>query len=65
MSVSVSDMWITVVVLLLAVVVFVANKIPVGIVAVGVALALYLTGVLSVQQVFAGFGDPVDRKSVV
>ena len=52
-------MWITVVVLLVAVVVFVANKIPVGIVAVGVALALYLTGVLTVEQVFAGFGDPV------
>ena len=52
-------MWITVVVLLVAVVVFVANKVPVGIVAVGVALALYLTGVLSVEQVFAGFGDPV------
>lgn len=54
-----SDLWITVTVLLVAVVVFVWNKIPVGIVAVGVALALYFTGVLGLEQVFAGFGDPV------
>lgn len=52
-------MWITVAVLAVAVIVFVWNKIPVGIVAIGVALSLYFTGVLDLDQVFAGFGDPV------
>ncbi|HQA24097.1 MAG TPA: SLC13 family permease [Rhodoglobus sp.] len=50
---------VTLVILGLAVVAFVANKIPVGIVAIGVALSLYLTGVLTVEQSLAGFGDPV------
>lgn len=55
----VSDMWITVAVLIAAVVVFVWNKVPVGIVAIGVALSLFFTGVLGLDQVFSGFGDPV------
>ncbi len=46
-------------VLLLAVVLFVLNRVPVGIVAIGVALTLYATGVLSSEQALAGFGDPV------
>ncbi len=50
---------VTLVVLLLAVAAFVWNKIPVGIVAIGVSLALYLTGVLTADQALAGFGDPV------
>ena len=50
---------ITLVVLLLAIVLFVWNKLPVGIVAIGVALALYVTGVLNFEQTLAGFGDPV------
>lgn len=49
----------TLVVLAAAVVAFVTNRIPVGIVAIGVAMALYLTGVLTVEQSLAGFGDPV------
>lgn len=52
-------MWITVAVLVVAVIVFVWNKIPVGLVAVGVALSLFFTGVLDLDQVFSGFGDPV------
>lgn len=54
-----NDIWITFAILLLAVVAFVWNRIPVGIVAIGVALALYLTGVLDFEQTLAGFGDPV------
>jgi di/tricarboxylate transporter len=40
-----------------AVVLFVWNRLPAEIVAVGAALALYAAGVLAADQVFAGFGD--------
>lgn len=50
---------VTLAVLVAAVVAFIANRIPVGIVAIGVAMALYLTGVLTVEESLAGFGDPV------
>ncbi len=53
-----SDTAITFVVLAVAVVVFVWDHLPVAVVAVGVALALWATGVLSYQQSLAGFGDP-------
>ncbi|MEU1971597.1 SLC13 family permease [Microbacterium sp. NPDC019599] len=48
----------TLVILVLAVIAFVSNRIPLGIVAIGVALALYFTGVLTLTETFAGFGDP-------
>lgn len=54
-----SPITITLIVLLLAIVAFVWNKVPVGIVAIGVALALYATGINSFEQTIAGFGDPV------
>jgi di/tricarboxylate transporter len=54
----VSDETITFVVLGAAVVVFVWDRFPVGIVAIGVALALWATGVLGLDQALAGFGDP-------
>lgn len=38
---------------------FIWNRLPVGVVAILVALALHVTGVLSVEQALAGFGDPV------
>ena len=41
------------------VVVFIWNRLPPGVVAIGVASSLYFTGVLSVEQALAGFGDPV------
>jgi di/tricarboxylate transporter len=50
---------VTLVVLLVAVAAFVWNRIPVGIVAILVALALYVTGVLGVEEALGGFGDPV------
>jgi di/tricarboxylate transporter len=50
----------TIVFLTLAAVVllFVSNLVPVEIVAVGAALALWATGVLDIDQAVAGFGDP-------
>ena len=47
----------TFVILALAIVAFVTSKIPIGIVAVGVALALWATGVITLPQALAGFGD--------
>jgi di/tricarboxylate transporter len=52
------DATITFVVLGVAVALFVWNRLPVGVVALGAALALYAAGVISVDQAFAGFGDP-------
>lgn len=48
----------TLVILLCAVIAFVSNRIPLGVVAVGVSVALYLTGVLDLTSALAGFGDP-------
>jgi di/tricarboxylate transporter len=53
-----SDSAITFAVLAAAVVLFASNRVPVGIVAIGAALALYGTGVLELEQALAGFGDP-------
>src|ERR671921_738573 len=53
-----SDLTITLIILVVAVAVFVWNRIPVGIVALGVALALWATGVLSLEQSLAGSGSP-------
>ncbi|MFE3542905.1 SLC13 family permease [Nocardia sp. NPDC059177] len=49
---------VTYFVLAAAVVLFVWNRLPVGVVALAVALALYGTGVLTLDQALAGFGDP-------
>ena len=48
----------TLVILVLAVIAFVSNRVPIGVVAIGVAVALYFTGVLTLPQALAGFGDP-------
>ena len=53
-----SDETITFLVLAATVVVFVWDKLPVAVVAVGVALSLWATGVLDLEQALAGFGDP-------
>ena len=53
-----SDIAISFAILGLVVVAFISNRIPVGIVAIGAALALYFTGVLDANQALAGFGDP-------
>ncbi|BDV29635.1 SLC13 family permease [Microbacterium terricola] len=45
-------------ILALAIIAFVSNRLPLGIVALGVSLALFFTGVLTLPQALAGFGDP-------
>lgn len=52
-----TDIWITFGIVLGIVVLFIWNRVPVVIVALGTALALYFTGVLSLQQSLAGLGD--------
>jgi di/tricarboxylate transporter len=52
-----SDATLTFVILGAVVVLFVSNRVPVGLVAIGASLALYLSGILTAQQALAGFGD--------
>jgi di/tricarboxylate transporter len=49
---------ITYIVLGAAVVAFMVDRVPVAVVAMGVAVALWATGVLPYQDVLRGFGDP-------
>ena len=58
MTATMSDIGIAFAILLAVVVAFISNRIPVGLVAIGAALALYFTGVLDLTQALAGFGDP-------
>jgi di/tricarboxylate transporter len=53
-----SDETITFLVLGAAVAVFVWDRLPVAVVAIGVSLSLWATGVLDLEQSLAGFGDP-------
>ena len=53
-----SDTTITFLVLAATVIVFVWDQVPVAIVAIGVALSLWATGVLDLNQALHGFGDP-------
>ena len=54
-----SEIVITFAILFAAVALFVWNRVSVAIVALGVALALFFTGVLDASTAFAGLGDPV------
>ncbi|MGI9825098.1 SLC13 family permease [Agromyces sp. Marseille-Q5079] len=49
---------ITLAILAIAIVAFLSNRVPLGVVAVGVSVALWITGVLDLGQALAGFGDP-------
>jgi len=53
-----SDATISLLILAAVVVLFVWNRFPVELVAVGAALALYFTGVLTLNESLTGFGDP-------
>ena len=53
-----TDIWIVVGVIVAIIVLFIWDRLPVIVVCVGAALALWATGVLSLQQSLAGFGDP-------
>jgi di/tricarboxylate transporter len=54
----VSEIAITFLTVAVVVVLFVTGRVPVEVVAIGAALVLWATGVLSVDQVVSGFGDP-------
>ena len=53
-----SDSTITFLVLGVTIAVFVWDRLPIGVVAFGVALSLWATDVLTLDQALAGFGDP-------
>ena len=53
-----SDITIVFLIIVGAVILFMQNRLPVVIVALAVPFALYMTGILSLQEVFSGFGDP-------
>lgn len=53
-----SEITIVFLIILGAVILFIQNRIPVVLVALGVPFFLYMTNVLSLQEVFSGFGDP-------
>ncbi len=55
---ALSDITIVFLIIIGAVVLFMQNRLPVIIVALAVPFSLYMTGVLSLQEVFSGFGDP-------
>ena len=48
----------TFLILAVAVIAFVSGRVPLALVSIGVALALWATGVLTLSAAFAGFGDP-------
>ncbi|MEM9950301.1 MAG: SLC13 family permease [Chloroflexota bacterium] len=51
------EMWITLGVLVVAIVLFVTEKLRVDVVALGVVVALMMTGILSVDEAIAGFSS--------
>ena len=53
-----SPVAVTLAILALAIVAFISNRVPLGIVAIGVSVALWFTGVLDLDQALSGFGDP-------
>jgi len=53
-----ADSTITFLILGAAVVVFISGKVPVAVAALGVAVSLWATGVLELDQALGGFGDP-------
>lgn len=53
-----SDIAVMAAIIAVAIVLFVWNRIPVIIVAMGVGMALYASGLLTLGQALSGFGDP-------
>ncbi|WP_080792866.1 SLC13 family permease [Corynebacterium pacaense] len=49
----------TFIILALAILGFISNRIPLGLIAGGVAVSLWATGVLDLDQALGGFGDPI------
>jgi di/tricarboxylate transporter len=59
LSLDVSPSTVCFAILVAAVALFMWNRLPVGLVAHGVTLSLWATGLVDQNQAFAGFGDPV------
>lgn len=55
---GISDATITFLILGVVVLLFISNRVQVEIVAIGAALSLWATGVLPLEEVLSGFGDP-------
>ncbi|MCA3519601.1 MAG: anion permease, partial [Rhodobacter sp.] len=53
-----SDIWTVFLIIAAIVVLFAWDRLPVIAVCIGAALALWATGILTLQQALAGFGDP-------
>lgn len=53
------DMWITLAILLVAIVLFVTERLRVDVVALGVVIALSLTGILTTSEALSGFSNSV------
>ncbi|MBX3582489.1 MAG: SLC13 family permease [Rhizobiaceae bacterium] len=53
-----SDIWIVFAIIVAIVVLFVWDRLPVIVVCIGAALALWATGILTLPQALGGFGDP-------
>ena len=56
---AVSDATIALVVMGVVIALFVWNRLPVGIVSLGTVVTLWATGLLTLDEATAGFGDPV------
>ncbi len=54
-----SQLAVTSLILVVTMVLFIWNKWPAAVVAIGSALALFFTGVLNIRQALEGFGDPL------
>ncbi|GAA1605827.1 SLC13 family permease [Kribbella karoonensis] len=54
-----TDIWLTLSIIGIALVLFAWNPVPAAVVAIGAGLALYFTGVLTMPETVNGFGDPV------
>jgi di/tricarboxylate transporter len=52
-----TDIWIVFAIIAVVIVLFIWDRLPVIVVCVGCALALWATGILTIQQSLAGFGD--------
>jgi Na+/H+ antiporter NhaD/arsenite permease-like protein len=53
-----TDIWIVFAIIAVVIALFIWDRLPVIAVCVGCALALWATGILTIQQSLAGFGDP-------
>ena len=53
-----AEIWIVFAIIVAVIVLFVWDRLPVIAVCIGCAMALWATGILSLNQALAGFGDP-------